>query len=78
MGLTLCVVRSFLDYLLNLLLCKPHIGVIARHVGSCPVEQFLIVVTLILAAKLPLIEKFSVATAEEVGDGRPDHAATAD
>ena len=35
--------------------------------GSYPVEQFFVVVILILAAKLPLIEKFSVATAEEVG-----------
>jgi hypothetical protein len=67
LGLTLRVVRPLLDYLLNLLLCKPHIGVLARHVGSYPVEQFFVVVTLILAAKLPLIEKFSVATAEEVG-----------
>src|SRR5918998_4953460 len=52
LGLSLCVVRSLLDYLLNLLICKLHLGVLAGHVGSCPVEQFLVVVTFqILAAK---------------------------
>jgi hypothetical protein len=52
MGLTRCVIRPLLDYLLNLLICKPYSGVLARHVCSCPVEQFLVVVALqILAAK---------------------------
>jgi hypothetical protein len=27
---------------LNLLICKLHLGVLAGHVGSCPVEQFLV------------------------------------
>src|SRR3712207_6303168 len=43
--LPLCVIGLLLNHLANLLVRKLHIGVLARYVGSCPVEQFLVVVT---------------------------------
>ena len=52
MHFPLRVIRSVLDYFLNLLVGKVHVLVLALNVGSCPVEQFPIVIAFqVLAAK---------------------------